>query len=152
MKLFDVIKEINNYFFLRKTIKKNRDTPEWKKHNLKDGYFGIIYTLVNLPPEVFEGEEQYYQMYVIEQIKPINEYLAFLNLQEIVSVRVENKCDKEQGIYAFGVIYSPFFREFSFGWLFKWTAILGITSWLFLKFDLIVQILKFCTWIYSMIP
>jgi hypothetical protein len=80
MKIFRVIKEINNYYFLRKTIRKNKDTDAWKKHNLRVGFFGILYTVINLPPEVYESEEQYYQLFVIEQLKPINEYLASLNL------------------------------------------------------------------------
>jgi len=136
MKLFRIIKEINNYFFIKKTIRKNKNSETWKKHNLRVGYFGIIYSVINLPPEVFESEEQYYQLYVIEQLKPINEYLASLNLQEIITLAIENKCNKELGEYAFGVRYIPLFRDLSLGWIVKWLLIILIGWWAIAKFDL----------------
>jgi hypothetical protein len=150
MKVFRILKEINNYFFIKKTIRKNKDTDAWKKHNLREGYFGIIYSLINLPPEVFESEEQYYQLYVIEQLKPINEYLASLNLQEVVTLYIENKCNKELGIYAFGVRYIPLFRDLSFGWIFKWISFGLISWWAISKFDLIDKAMLGINWIKSL--
>ena len=44
--------DIRNYIFLRKTIKKNIETVEWKKYNLRHDWIGRIYTVVNLTPEV----------------------------------------------------------------------------------------------------
>lgn len=135
MKLFRIIKEINNYFFIKRTIRKNQETEQWKKHNLKVGYFNVIYTVINLPPDVFESEEQYYQMYVIEQLKPINEYLASLNLQEVVTLSMDNKCDPASGIYAFGIKYVPLFRDFSWFWMLKWIVIITAGIWSFMKFN-----------------
>lgn len=151
MKLFRILKEVNNYYFIKKTIKKNKDTDLWNKHNLRIGYFGIIYTVVNLPPEVFESEEQYYQMYVIEQLKPINEYLATLNLQEVITPIMENQVNKEAGIYAFGIKYIPFFRDLSIGWILKWLTIIGLSSWAILKFSLADKVVSSVTWIQSLI-
>jgi hypothetical protein len=151
MKLFRVIKEINNYLFIGKTIKKNKDTDEWKKHNLRIGYFNILYSVINLPPEVYESEEQYYQMYVIEQLKPINEYLASLNLQEVVTLQIESKCNKLDGIYAFGVKYVPLFREFNLWWLFKWIGIICVSAWATSRFDLIDHAKSAFLWTYDSI-
>jgi len=151
MKIFRIFKEVNNYFFIKKTIRKNKDTAEWKKHNLRVGYFGIIYTVINLPPEVFESEEQYYQLYVIEQLKPINEYLATLNLQEVITLKMDNQVDKILGIYAFGIKYIPLFRELTIGWIVKWTVFTGLSSWLILKFDLIDKLLNLLTWIKTLL-
>lgn len=151
MKLFRILKEINNYFFVKKIIRKNKDSDSWKKHNLRVGYFGIIYSMINLPPEVFESEEQYYQLYVIEQLKPINEYLASLNLQEVVTLYVENRCNKELGIYAFGVKYIPLFRDLSFGWLLKWISIILISWWAIAKFDLIDKAVLGINWLKTLI-
>jgi hypothetical protein len=133
-KLFRVLKEINNYFYIGKMIKKNRNTTTWKKHNLRVGYFHIIYSLINLPPEVFESEEQYYQAYIIEQLKPVNEYLATLNLQEIITLSVENKVDRENGVFAFGIKYIPLFRDFTLWWMIKWAAIGSLLWWAEAKF------------------
>jgi len=151
MKLFRVIKELNNLFFIKRTIRKNKNTEEWKKHNLRVGYFGIIYTVINLPPEVYESEAQYYQLYVIEQLKPINEYLATLNLQEVVTMGLENKCDKEAGVFAFGIRYVPLFRDFSITWLLKWICIILITIWAIHRFDLYEKIVFGFNWIVSLI-
>lgn len=151
MKLFRIIKEINNYFFIKRTIRKNQETEEWKKHNLKVGYFNVIYTVINLPPDVFESEEQYYQMYVIEQLKPINEYLASLNLQEVITLSMDNKCDPANGIYAFGIKYTPLFRDFSWWWILKWSSIIGLTTWLVLRFDLIDKLIAGATHIYNLL-
>ena len=147
MKLFRILKEINNYFFIKKTIRKNKNSDTWKKHNLREGYFGIIYSLINLPPEVFESEEQYYQLYVIEQLKPINEYLASLNLQEVVTLKIDNKCNKELGEYAFGVKYIPLFRDLSLGWCVKWLSIILGSWWAIARFDLFDKLVLGFHWI-----
>jgi hypothetical protein len=151
MKIFNILKEINNFFFIKKIIRKNKNSEAWKKHNLREGYLGIIYTVINLPPEVFESEEQYYQLYVIEQLKPINEYLASLNLQEVVTLRLENKCNKELGEFAFGVKYIPLFRDFSLWWLIKWSGIITLSWWIIARFDLIDKAKIFFSWVYSFI-
>ena len=151
MKIFRILKEISNFFFIRRTIRKNKNTDSWKKHNLKVGYFGIMYTVVNLPPEVYESEEQYFQLYVIEQLKPINEYLASLNLQEVVTLRIDNKCDKDLGIFAFGIKYVPLFRDLSFGWIIKWMMIIILLCWAESKFDLLNYIKIGFTWVSNLL-
>lgn len=151
MKIFRILKEINNYFFIKKTIKKNKNTDAWKKHNLRIGYFNIIYSVINLPPEVFESEEQYYQLYVIEQLKPINEYLASLNMQEVVTLRIENKCNKDIGQYAFGIRYIPLFRDLSAGWILKWITIIGLSWWAISKFQLIDKLEHLFGWIKTLL-
>ena len=151
MKIFRVLKELNNLFFIKRTIRKNKDTDAWKKHNLRIGWFGILYTVVNLPPEVYESEEQYYQLYVIEQLKPVNEYLASLNLQEVVTLSVENKCIKELGIYAFGIKYVPLFRDFSIGWLVKWNIIIFGGWYVIAKFELVNKAHQLFDWALSLI-
>ena len=151
MKIFNIFREINNYFFIKKTIRKNKNTDAWKKHNLRVGYFGIIYTVINLPPEVYESEEQYYQLYVIEQLKPINEYLAALNMQEVVTLRIENKCDKENGVFAFGVKYYPLFRDLTLWWIIKWTTLSFVAWWAIAKFDLFEKAKNGAEWIFNLI-
>ena len=137
MKLFRIFKEINNYYFIKKVIKKNKNTEEWKKHKLQIGYFGVVYSVVNLPPEVYESEPQYYQIYVLEQLKPINEYLASLNLQEVITLHVEDICNKSNGIYAFGIKYVPLFKDFTLSLVLKWLFFIGIISVATYYFDLL---------------
>lgn len=151
MKLLRIFKEINNYFFIKKTIRKNKNSDAWKKHNLQVGYFGIIYTVINLPPEVYESEPQYYQLYVIEQLKPINEYLASLNMQEVVTLKIDDKCNKDAGVFAFGVKYIPLFRDFSLGWMIRWAVILLLLWWAESKFELIDKLMHALNWVYALI-
>ncbi len=142
MKLFRIFKEINNYFFLRKVIKKNRNSEEWLKHNLRVGYFNIIYSVINLPPEVYESEEQYFKVYVLEELRPINEYLESLNLQEIVSVYMEDKCDAKNGIFAYGIKYIPLFKDFTLWWVIKWITLITASVWTISKYSVVDKILN----------
>jgi len=134
MRIREIIREIGNYYYIKGVIRKNRDTPEWKKHNLSVGYFGIIYTVINLPPEVFEAEEQYYSVYVMEKMMPINNYLAGLNLQEVITPRVENISNKETGVYAFGVKYIPLFRELTLRYVLTRIGTIGLLVWVQMRF------------------
>lgn len=137
MRIIDIFKEISNYFFIKKIIRTNQNTPEWNKLKLRTGWFGTIYTVINLPPEVFEGEEIYYQVYVVEKIKPITEYLAVtLNLVEVMTAIRYPLIDKNIGQYSYLIKYVPLFRELTLGWVFSRVSILAGVWWLQFKFDI----------------
>lgn len=136
MRIINIYKELKNYVFLRKMIRKNKKSAPWNKLNLRTGWFGTIGTVINLPPEVFSGEEVYYQMYIVEQMKPINEYLSTLNLQEIIYPRVSSMVDKDKGEYAYLIKYYPLFRELSFGWFISRIAAVLLGWWIEHKFSL----------------
>lgn len=146
MRLIKIIQEINNYFFIGRVLRKHQNTPEWNKHKLRVGYFNVIYCIVNLPPEVFESEELYYRAFIVEQLKPVNDYLASLNLQETVTLKVDSKIDKDQGVYAYLARYIPLFRELTLGWVIKWGIIVGVLTWLEVKYSYIQTI---TAWIHS---
>ena len=149
--MIEAIKEIRNYLFIGRTLKKASKSDEWKKLKLRRGWFNVVYTLVNLPPEVFESEAAYYQAYVIEELKPINAYLESLNLAEVVSLEVRDVSNPEEGVYAYLAKYEPLFKEFSLWFVIKWTFLISLTTWLTVKFSLIEQIINgfnlFLTWL-----
>lgn len=136
MRILKIFKEIRNYYYIKGVIRKNKNTPEWIKQELNVGYFGVIYSVINLPPEVFESEEQYYSIYVVEQMLPKSNYLASLNLQEIVTPEVENISNKEQGIFAFGIKYVPLFREFTLRYVLTRLGFISLVLWLQIRFSL----------------
>lgn len=138
-----IIREIRNYYFIKRVIRKNKRTEKWRKFNLRNNWFGTIGTVINLPPEVFSGEEIYYQVYVIEQMKPINEYLESLNLQEIVTPNIESLVDKEEGIYAFLITYKPLFRDFTWGWVISRSLVAGFLFWLNSRYGIFAEIWQF---------
>jgi hypothetical protein len=57
-RIFKVLKEIRLYREYLKVIKKESlDSPEWSKLRLRRDWFGRIYTVFNLPPEVTKSPD-----------------------------------------------------------------------------------------------
>lgn len=147
MKIFTVIREISDFFFIGRTLRKASKTEKWKKFSLRRGWFNVAFTVINLPPEVYESEEIYYRTYVIEEVGPINEYFKELNLAEVVSVETTDISNKEQGVYAFLIKYEPLFKVFSLWWIIKWTIAIGLIWWVIARFDLFSYVVAFFHWI-----
>ena len=112
-----VIRDLKNYFDLRKITKKeSKNSPIWVKHGLRIDWLGRIYTVFNLPPEVTLSPDipkESWIAYVIEHTKPLNEYLTSLNLQEILVPDYR----LIPGTESYLLIYKPFFQEFSMWWI-----------------------------------
>jgi len=132
---FQVINDINNYLFLRKTIKKESNTLVWQKFNLRSDWIGRIYTVVNLPPEVTlspDAPEEIRPAYVLEEIRPINEYLTGLNLHEIIMPEFKPL----EGTNSYLVIYYPVFQRLSLFWVFSRMLSIVFLWWLQMKFSI----------------
>ena len=120
-RIFKVIKEIRLYREYLGVIKKeSQDSPEWSRLRLRKDWFGRIYTVVNLPPEVTKSPEfpKYARpSFVFDQIRPINDYLTKLSLQELVSPLLNpvEGTDEE----SFLVIYTFMFRQISWLWILR---------------------------------
>lgn len=134
--IFQVIRDINNYFFLRKTIKEESKGLKWNKFNLRFDWIGRIYTVVNLPPEVTlspDAPGEIRPAYVLEEIRSINEYLTTLNLHEII-VPVFKPLE---GTDSYLVIYYPVFQKLSVFWVLSRILMLLSVWWIEAKFSLI---------------
>lgn len=131
-KIFGVIRDIRNYFFLRKIIKREMiNSPLWSKNNLRVDWIGRIYTVVNLPPEVTMSPDlprELWPAYLVDQSKGLNEYLTSLNLHEIIIP--EYKEIPESTSYL--LIYYPYFRNLTKWWVISrtifWTSAIIIES------------------------
>lgn len=135
-RLFKVLKEIKLYREYLKVIRKESlDAPEWAKLRLRKDWFGRIYTVFNLPPEVTMSPDfpkHARPAFVFDQIKPINEYLTKLRLQELITPLlnpIENT-DEE----SFLVVYSFVFRQISILWILRFIAevvliVLAVNNW-----------------------
>ena len=111
-----VITDIKNYFYIKKVIKKNLKTVEWEIYKLRADWIGRIYTIINLPPEVLyspDAPQEIRPAYILEESKPINEYLTNLNLQEIVFPEIR---PVDESI-SYLVVYSPYFQRLSWKWI-----------------------------------
>ncbi len=146
-KIFGVIVDIKNYFYLRRVTKKEMmDSPLWVKNNLRVDWIGRIYTVVNLPPEVTMAPDlpkELWPAYLIDQSKGLNEYLTSLNLHEIIIP--EYKEIPESTSYL--LVYYPYFRNLTLWWIFSraffWTGVIILeskTQWISKGFNWIISL------------
>ena len=140
-RIFGVIRDINNFFFLKRTTKKESvDSPIWARNKLRVDWVGRIYTVVNLPPEVTESKDlpkEYWPAYMIDQTKGLNEYLTSLNLAEIIIPEYKLL----DGTTSYLLFYKPYFRDLTWKWVITrtlfWVAIYELEHKLHLFSNLI---------------
>ena len=119
LRLFKVIKEIRLYReYLSEIKKESFDSPEWSKLRLRKDWFGRIFTVVNLPPEVTQSPDfpKYARpSFVFDQIRPINDYLTKMSLQELLAPLINPIKGTDEESYL--VVYYFVFRELSLLWI-----------------------------------
>lgn len=138
-----VFRDLINYRFLLRAIKRESKTsPKWAKFGLRVDWIGRIYTVYNLPPEVTLSTDiprEAWIGYVIEQAKPINEYLTSLNLQEIIVPRYT----PIEGTDSYLLLYKPYFQELSWGWIISRTIFWSVIIHLQHRYQLFTNIYHF---------
>ena len=135
-----VITDIRNYFFIRKTIKKNEKSIEWERFKLRVDWIGRIYTVVNLPPEVIyspDSPEEIRPAYILEESRPLNEYLTRLNLQEVIMPKISPIPES----VSYLIVYSPYFQRLSLRWIIYRIILILLLIWLQYKFGFISWII-----------
>ena len=144
-RIFKVLKEIRLYReYLKVTKKESLDSPEWSKLRLRRDWFGRIYTVFNLPPEVTKSPDfpKYARpAFVFDQIKPINEYLTKLSFQELIAPLMNpvEGTDEE----SFLVVYSFVFRQISILWMVRLIAEITLLVLAYSHWDWISSLLPF---------
>jgi hypothetical protein len=145
LRIFKVLKEISLYREYLKAIKKESlDSPEWSKLRLRKDWFGRIYTVFNLPPEVTKSPDfpKYARpAFVFDQIKPINEYLTKLSFQELIAPLMNpvEGTDEE----SFLVVYSFVFRQISILWMARLAVEIALIAWVVNHWDWIISLIPF---------
>jgi hypothetical protein len=133
LRLFKVIKEIGLYREYLSVIKKESfDSPEWSKLRLRKDWFGRIFTVVNLPPEVTQSPDfpKYARpSFVFDQIRPINDYLTKMSLQELLAPLINPIKGTDEESYL--VVYYFVFRELSLLWIARFIIEVSALIWLF---------------------
>ena len=145
-----VITDIRNYFFIKRTIKKNKGSIEWEKFKLRVDWVGRIYTVVNLPPEVIyspDSPEEIRPAYILEESRPLNEYLTKLNLQEVIMPKISPIPDS----VSYLIVYSPYFQRFSIRWIIYRLILILIISWLQYKFGFLSWIMGGIKYLWNVI-
>jgi hypothetical protein len=134
-----IITDIRNYRFLLKTIKKNKDSVEFQKFNLRHDWVGRLYTVINIPPEVLyspDSPQEIRPAYVLEESRPLNEYLTTLNLTEIVIPVIE----PIEGSTSWLLVYKPYFQKISWRWFLTRSLLLLVLWWAQWRFGVISYI------------
>jgi hypothetical protein len=141
LRFFSVLKEIKLYSEYLLIIKKQSITNvNWAKLKLRYDWFGRIYTVVNLPPEVVESRDfpvEARPAFVFEEVRPINEFLTSLNLQELLAPLLQPI--PETNGDSFLVIYYYVFRELSWIWIFRFAFEIFASVWIFNNWDFLIQ-------------
>ena len=144
-RIFKVLKEISLYREYLKVIKKESlDSPEWSKLRLRKDWFGRIYAVFNLPPEVTKSPDfpKYARpAFVFDQIKPINEYLTKLSLQELIAPLMNPVEGTEEE--SFLVVYSFVFRQISILWMARLAIEITLITWVVNHWEWISSFLPF---------
>jgi hypothetical protein len=133
MRILEIIKETGNYIFLKKQVKKYKNTENWNKYRLRYNWFYTIYTVVNIPNEVYDAEPSFHRMWVVEAAKPINDFMAEMNLHEIVEFKIKQYDERN-----YFLIYKPYFNSFSFWWFMKYVLLIAGVFYLHSKIDLLI--------------
>lgn len=124
------MREVRNWFFIRKTIRTSKKVEEWDKFNPRSGYVGQIYTVVNLRKEDMGEEQMVQRMKIIQQIEPLNTYLESLGLSEIIYPEIVKLEESRSWL----IIYWPMWVHFSIWRLIFQVIFLSISIPLILKF------------------
>ncbi len=119
-RLLKGLRDIGNFFYVRKVIKKNIGGAEWQSHNLRADWVSRIYTVINLKQEDAGEMEQVRQAKIVMKLKPINDYLRSLELDEVIYPSVEKVND-----LSYLVVYSPYFTTLTLWFLVKLLLVCG---------------------------
>jgi hypothetical protein len=137
---FKVWKDVRIYRDYLKVVKKESlDSPIWSRKNLRKDWFGRVYTVVNLPPQVIFSADlpkEARPSFVMTEIKPINDYMKTLNLEEIMALGVEEIPGTNSESYL--VVYQYLFRELSWIWIFRFILEIVIIAMVWINWNWII--------------
>lgn len=121
------IKDAYFYLYIWSFILRNKDSEEWKEFSLRHDWIGRIYTVRSYRSEDPNLPEEARYAYVLEQIRPLVDYLTSKNLSEIVMPEIE----KIEGTSSYLIKFSPLFYEIGFWWAIKVAAVVFVSYKIF---------------------
>ena len=130
-------RDISNYFYIIRTIRKIENSPKWKSFNLRHDWFYNLYTVISLEESAFQGPEEQQLWFFREQLVPICDFLREQNLGEILKpfserVKVYDKELKENvDSLSFLVIFKPIRMRLDFSYLFSRSLIIACSYYLY---------------------
>ena len=99
--------EIQNWVFVKRTIRKHSKTSDWEKYNLRADWVGRIYTVINPQSPSDDGDAMdVLRIKYTERLKPMNIYLDSIGLSESVTMAYEQVPDSKSYVF----VYTPIFN------------------------------------------
>jgi hypothetical protein len=142
LKFFKVYKDVKVYLNYLKIIKKEfNNSPIWTRKGLRIDWFGRIYTVVNLPPEVLFSADlpkEARPSFVINEIKPINEYFKSINIVELITLWIDPVKGTNEESYL--VVYQYIFRELSWIWILRFVLEISLIIFVILNRSHIINL------------
>jgi hypothetical protein len=142
LKFFKVYKDVKVYRDYLKIIKKEfNNSPIWTRKGLRIDWFGRIYTVVNLPPEVLFSADlprEARPSFVVNEIKPINEYFKSINIVELITLWIDPVKGTNEESYL--VVYQYIFRELSWIWILRFVAEISLIIFVILNRSHIINL------------
>ena len=142
LKFFKVYKDIRVYRDYLNIIKKElENSPIWTRKGMRIDWIGRIYTVVNLPPEVLFSADlpkEARPSFVMNEIKPINEYFKTINIEELITLWIEPIKGTNEESYL--VVYQYVFRELSWIWIFRFLLEIALIAFGIAKIDYIINL------------
>jgi len=142
LKFFKVYSDIKVYRDYLKIIKKElKDSPIWTRKGMRIDWFGRIYTVVNLPPEVLFSADlpkEARPSFVMNEIKPINEYFKTINIEELITLWIEPIKGTNEESYL--VVYQYVFIELSWMWIFRFILEICLISFAIAKGSYLINL------------
>lgn len=145
-RIFKILKELVIYYKYRNAVyDESINSPIWTRLRLRKDWLRRIYTVVNLPPEITMSREfpaDARPAYVFEELKPVNDYLTKLNLQEVLTPVLKPIPETNGDSYL--VVYYFFFRYLSWIWIFRFLIEVSLIVVLLVRnFELIIRYIEF---------
>lgn len=123
--LSGVFRDIQNYFYSRKNIKKFKSKPFWNKLNLRLDWLGMPYTVLNYNDEFFEELNDIEQgRIILRDLAPLFKEFSTFNSFEIVEMKKKRIKLEGKEINAILIYFRPIFYYITLKNIF-FTSLLG---------------------------
>jgi len=127
-KLFN---DISDFLYLRKIIKSATKEKEWKDLNLRHDWLYNPYTVVNLPPEVYEADLDVQMQFVMYFMQDVNVFFVSHLLQDMLIPSVE----KIDGTASYLVVYYSEYRTLGAWFFTKLVLLAAAATFIWMKYD-----------------
>jgi hypothetical protein len=130
----EIYEDIRLWFLVRTALKETETLEALKafKYELRIDKLGRIYTVINVPEELWPLEKQdQVWPWMVEQLRELDELLMSRQLNEIVYPEVK----KIESAPSYLVVLAPSSESLSWGKFFRWLFNLGVVSLTFLMLN-----------------